>query len=116
MSPKNYVPVKILYLRGQSGSCPCACGSALDTPEGLQALHDKCRELKEALDAKYPGKASVDVIDMNTNPAETSTPGGQLLAQRQYPSPLIVIDGEPRFAGLIEIKRILEEVGKILDS
>ncbi len=116
MSAKNHVPVKIIYLVGQAGSCPCACGSALETPEGLQALHEKCKELKEALDAKYPGRVSVDVIDMNTKPAETSTPGGQLLAHGQYPSPLIVIDGEPRFAGLIEINRILEEVGKILDN
>jgi hypothetical protein len=56
------------------------------------------------------------VVDLRLQPAEKSSEAGRLLVAGQYPSPLVVIDGEPRFAGSIQINRIVKEVGKILNG
>ena len=71
-------------------------------------------ELPEALEAAYPGRISVEYVDLLLSPEERLSDAGRLLTSQQYPSPVVVIDGEPRFAGGIQIKRILTEVEKII--
>ena len=48
------------------------------------------------------------------HPAEKESELGQLLVTKKYPPPLVVIDGEPKFAGSIQVKKIVKEVGTVL--
>ncbi|MFA5111658.1 MAG: DUF1462 family protein, partial [Desulfobaccales bacterium] len=66
------------------------------------------------LDESYPSKTRVEYIDLREHPAEKESELGQLLATKKYPSPLVVIDGEPKFAGSIQVKKIVKEVGNLL--
>ena len=77
-------------------------------------MRQKLEELGAALEASYPGRTTVSYIDLGRNPAEKDSPIGQLLVTKKYPSPLIVIDGEARFAGSILVKKITKAVGDIL--
>ena len=56
----------------------------------------------------------MEYVDLLLSPEEGLSDAGRLLTSQQYPSPLVVIDGEPKFAGGIQIKRILNELGKIM--
>lgn len=111
---KDLVAVKILDLPGTGGTC--ACSSTPRGPEYAAALLQKCSELKDALEAQFPGKTSTQFIDLTKSEEEKQTEPGQLLVNRKYPAPLVVIDGEARFAGSIQVERILKEVGKILNA
>lgn len=111
---KDFVPVKILDLPGSGGGC--SCGSSLRGPEYMAMLAQKCDELREALESNFPGKTSTNLIDLTVSPEEKETEPGQLLVNGKYPPPLVVIDSEPRFAGSIQVNRIVKEVGKILNG
>ena len=115
MAEKDHVAVRVLYFPGKTGGCACM-STELSNPEAIEALLQKCNELKEAMEAANPGKTSLEVVDLNLTPEEKATEAGLLLVKGQYPSPLVVIDGEARFAGSIQIKRIVTEVGKILSA
>jgi disulfide oxidoreductase YuzD len=112
MSQKDFVAVKVLDLPG-SGSA-CACGASTGGPVYAAAIHQKLAELKAALEESYPGKTKVDYIDLRENQAEKESEIGQLLVTRKYPPPLVVIAGEPKFAGSIQVKKIVKEVANIL--
>jgi disulfide oxidoreductase YuzD len=111
---KDFVAVKILDLPGSGGGC--SCSSTPRGPEYTQALIQKCNELKEALEASYPGKTSMQLIDLTEAPEEKASEAGQLLVKKTYPAPLVVIDGAPRFAGSVQVNRIVKEVEKILNA
>ncbi len=112
--PKDFVAVKILDLPGSGGTC--ACSSTPRGPEVIAALMQKCDELKSALDSSFPGRTSTEYVDLQQVPTEKDTEAGRLLVSKQYPAPLVVIDGEPRFAGSIQVNRIVKEVEKILNG
>lgn len=111
---KDFVAVKILDLPGTGGGC--SCGSTLRGPEYIAMLAQKCEELKKALESSFPGKTSTHLIDLAISSEEKETEPGQLLVNGKYPPPLVVIDREPRFAGSIQVNRIVKEVGKILNG
>lgn len=111
---KDFVTVKILDLPGAGGGC--ACSSTPRGPEYTAALQQKCTELKEALEAGFPGKTSTELIDLTLSQKEKETEPGQLLVNKKYPAPLVVIDGEARFAGSIQVNKIVKEVEKILNG
>jgi hypothetical protein len=115
MSKKDHVAVKVLYLPGKGGGCACM-STGLSTTQAIQELLQKCNELKDAMAAANPGKTSLEVVDLKLTPEEKASEAAVLLVTGQYPSPLIVIDGEPRFAGSIHINRIVKEVDKILNA
>ena len=81
----------------------------------MLAAQQKCKELQQALEEAYPGQAGLEYVNLAESPDDRSTDAGQLLVNRTYPPPLIVIDGEPRFAGSIQVNRVLMEVGKVLN-
>jgi len=112
MSQNNVVLVRILELPGVSGGC--SCGSLPCSPEMAALLERKVDELRAALEEAYPGRTKVEYVNLKDNPTERESDIGQLLVTRQYPGPLVVIDGEPRFAGFIQVKRIVKEVGKMI--
>jgi len=110
---KDVVAVEILDLPGAGGSC--ACSSTPRGPEFIAALMQKCDDLKAALEASFPGQTSTKYVDISQSPQEKETVAGKLLVSKQYPSPLVVINGEARFAGSIQVSRVVKEVGKILN-
>ena len=113
MAKKDFVVVRILDLPGVGGGC--ACSSAPRGPEFILALMHKCKELNDALESNYPGQTSMEYVDISKSSEEQKTEAGQLLVSKQYPSPLVVIDGEARFAGSIQVNKVVKEVGKILN-
>lgn len=112
MAQKDFVAVRILELPGVSGAC--ACGSMPCTPEAAAMFQQKIAELRAALEEAYPGKTKVEHINLKENQAERESEHGQLLVTKKYPGPLVVIDGEPKFAGSIQVKKIVKEVGTVL--
>jgi SAM-dependent methyltransferase len=107
------VSVTIYNLPGGGGGC-CTCGGVSCGPEYEALMRQKLEELGAALEASYPGQTVLSHIDLSRNPAEKDSPIGQLLVSKKYPSPLVVIDGEARFAGSIMVKKIAKAVGEIL--
>ena len=112
--PNDLVEVKILDLSGAGGGC--SCNAAPRGPEMMQIFIRKCSELKDALQAHYPGKTSLQVIDLASSPEEKATEAGQMLINKTSPAPRVIIDGQARFAGSIQVNRIVKEVGEILNS
>ncbi len=112
MASKDGVTVRILELPGVSGGC--ACGSMPCTPEAAAMFQQKIAELLAALEEAYPGRTKVEHVNLKENQAERESAIGQLLVTKKYPGPLVVIDGEPKFAGSIQVKKIVKEVGTIL--
>lgn len=112
MAQKDFVAVRILELPGVSGGC--SCGSVACSPEMAAIFQQKVAELRAALEEAYPGRTKVEYVNLKENQAERESELGQLLATKKYPGPLVVIDGEPKFAGSIQVKKIVKEVGTIL--
>ncbi len=112
MTAKDFVVVKVFdWLTG--GGCCVSCAAS---PEYVGMLERKMEELKTELETAYPSKTRVEYIDLNLNPEKKASEVAQILASGQYPSPLIVIDEEPKFAGYIDVKKIAEEVGTVLNQ
>ncbi len=114
MARRDFVKVRVLDYPGLNSGCSC-CGPSTCGPEYF-SIREKSNELKESLEAAYPGQVSLEYVDLLITPEEKLSDAGRLLITGKYPSPLIVIDGDPRFAGSIQINRIVNEVGKILGS
>jgi disulfide oxidoreductase YuzD len=106
------VAVKVLDLPGGGGGC-CSCGGGCG-PDYAAQIKQKVDELTAALEAEFPGRASVEYTDLRQDAAAKESEAGQLLVTKKYPSPLVVIDGEARFAGSIMVKKITKAVGDIL--
>ena len=77
-------------------------------------LQQKVAELKAALEESFPGQTRVEYVDLREHAAEKESELGQLLSTKKYPPPLVVINGEPKFAGSIQVKKIVKEVGNLL--
>jgi len=112
MAQKDFVAVRILELPGVSSGC--ACGNMPCTPEVAAMFQQKIAELRAALEDAYPGRTRVEHVNLKENQAERESEIGQILVTKKYPGPLVVIDGEPKFAGSIQVKKIVKEVGVIL--
>ncbi len=111
---RDFVVVKIIDFQRCGGGCAC-----ISTPRGpgyIEALEQKCGEVRVALEADFPGKTSVQFIDLTETPEEKKTEAGKLLVDGKFPAPLVVMDGQARFAGSIQVNRIRKEVEKILNG
>lgn len=114
MNQNQIITVKILDLPGAGGGC--ACSDLTRTPEYAAAVQQKIAELKTALAASFPGQAQVEYVDLRNHPDEMTREHGQLLAARKYPPPLVVVDGEAKFAGSILVAKIVKAVREALDA
>jgi disulfide oxidoreductase YuzD len=114
---KDLVAVKILDLSGGGGSCSCGGTSASTSsrPVFIATVMQKCTELIKALEENFPGQTRTEYVDISQSPEEKETEAGKLLVSKKYPSPLVLINDEPRFAGSIQVNRVIEEVKKILN-
>ncbi len=115
MAKTKHVAVRVFYYPAKVSGC-CCMGTRVSSPEEIDRLWQKCSELQDAMETANPGQTSVELVDLQLTPEERATEAGLLLVRGQYPSPLVVIDGQPRFAGSIEISRIVAEVDKILNG
>jgi len=114
---KDLVAVKILDFPSSGGGCSCggACGSTPGEPVFIATVMQKCTELRKALEANFPGQTKTEYVNISQSPEEKETEAGKLLVSKKYPSPLVLINGESRFAGSIQVNRVVEEVKKILN-
>jgi hypothetical protein len=105
-------------------SCACGCGGhhdhgereEYDDPLAGVSLEMQAKALALTLDAAFPGKVQVEYVNVLTDPRGPSLPQTALLGSPSYPSPLVYINGQGRFAGALIPERIREEVGKILEK
>ena len=77
-------------------------------------LQQKVAELGRPWRKAYPGKTGVEHVNLGNNQAEKESEWGNSCPPRNIPGPLVVINGEPKFAGSIQVKKIVKEVGAIL--
>ena len=78
-------------------------------------IQRKVEELRTELEGSYPHQVTVEYVDLRESPDEKKSDLGQLLVSQKFPTPLVVINGEARFAGSIIINKIVKEVGKTLN-
>jgi hypothetical protein len=102
-------------------SCACGCGGHHQhgeegDPLAGVSLEMQARALALTLDTAFPGKVQVEYINVLADPRGPSLPQTALLCSLSYPTPLIYINGEGRFAGALLPERIRDEVEKILEG
>jgi disulfide oxidoreductase YuzD len=114
METKNVVKIRILDLPGANSGCAC-CGPSTCGPDFF-SVKMKADELESALKEAYPEQTSTEYINLLAAVDEKGTEFGQLLVTKQQPSPLVIINGEAKYAGSIQVKRIVKDVGNILNS
>ena len=114
MKHSEILEVKILDNLGDSSPCPCLLPAG--GPEYFAFIQQKVASLKTALEKAYPGKTLVTYINLQENPAEQASAEGQLLVKKKLCAPLVLIDGEPRFSGIILVQKIVKEVGLLLGA
>ena len=114
-SNNGVVEVKVLDAPGLKGGC--GCGSPAP-PQDVKAatVQEKCEELRAALEDIFPGRTRVEYRNLFEHPEEKETQAGQALVNRMFPSPIVVIAGQPKFAGSIQVKRIIGAVESQLKS
>ena len=114
MTVNNLVKIRILDLPGVNTGCSC-CGPSTCGPDFF-SVKIKADELKSALDEAYPERTATEYVNLLSAAQEKETEFGQLLVTKKQPSPLVIIDGEAKYAGSIQVKRIVKDVGNILNS
>ena len=103
----------------QAGSCACGCSghhdhNACDDPLAGVSLEMQTKALALTLNRAFPGQVEVSYINVLTDPRGPSLPQTALLNSQAFPTPLVYINGEGRFAGALIPERIRDEVAKIL--
>ncbi len=102
----------------KAGDCACGCGGHHHAegadPLDSVSLELQVRALGLTLEAAFPRRVKVEYINVLQDPRGPSLPQTALLCSLAYPSPLVYINGQGRFAGALPVERIREEVGKLL--
>ena len=103
----------------QAGSCACGCGGhhghgASDDPLAGVSLEMQAKALALPLNGAFPGQVEVAYINVLTDPRGPTLPQTALLNSQAFPTPLVYINGQGRFAGALIPERIRDEVAKIL--
>ena len=105
----------------QAGSCACGCSGhghdhhgASDDPLAGVSLEMQTKALALTLNRAFPGRVEVSYINVLTDPRGPTLPQTALLNSQAFPTPLVYINGEGRFAGALIPERIRDEVEKIL--
>jgi len=102
-------------------SCACGCGGhhhhgESDDPLAGVSLEMQARALALTLEAAFPGKVKVEYINVLQDVRGPGLPQTALLCSLSYPTPLVYINDEGRFAGALIPERIRDEVKKILET
>ena len=103
-----------------ASSCGCGCDhhgpdhAADEDPLAKVRLEFQARALALTLERDFPGRVQVEYLNVLKDPRGPGLPQTALLCSLTYPTPLVYINGQGRFAGALPVERIREEVGKIL--
>ena len=124
MSSQEVVEIEIYDApSASSSSCGCGCGhhdqhghdhQAAGDPMDKVSMEFQARALAMTLEAAFPGRVQVGYINVLKDPRGKGLPQTALLCSLAYPTPLVYINGQGRFAGNLPVDRIREEVAKIL--
>jgi len=112
IDPTEKVVVKILDLPGDTSPCPCLLPTG--GPEYDVFIQQKVASLRAALEKAYPGRTRVEYLNLQENPAEQESAEAQFLATKQFSAPLVIINSEPRYGGIILVQKIVKDVGQLL--
>jgi hypothetical protein len=112
---------------GSGSGCGCGCGGHghehghdhnhgpdHDDPLSRVSMEIQVKALALTLEKAFPGRVTVDYINVLKDPRGPRLPQTALLCSLTYPPPLVYINGQGRFAGSIPVERIREEVSKHL--
>jgi hypothetical protein len=110
MTKNNFAKIRILDLP----NIGCGCTPANCDPNFI-SVATRADELKAALEEAYPGRTSTEYVNLFWVPQEKESKFGQLLVTKRQPSPLIIIEGELKYAGSIQVPIIVREIGNILN-
>ncbi len=104
-----------------NSSCGCGCdhhGHSHDhsdeDPLAKVSLELQAQALALTLEKAFPGRVQVEYLNVLKDPRGQGLPQTALLCSLTYPTPLVYINGQGRFAGALPVERIREEVAKIL--
>lgn len=104
-----------------SSSCGCGCDHhghghdhADEDPLAKVSLEFQARALALTLEREFPGRVQVEYLNVLKDPRGPGLPQTALLCSLTYPTPLVYINGQGRFAGDLPVERIRAEVAKIL--
>jgi hypothetical protein len=104
-----------------ASSCACGCSGhghdhhgMSDDPLAGISLELQAKALALTLEAAFPGQVQVSYVNVLTDPQGPILPQTALLDSKSYPTPLVYINGQGRFAGTLIPERIRDEVEKIL--
>ncbi len=78
------------------------------------ALKLQTQALALTLEKAFPGRVTVEYINVLKDPRGPKLPQTALLCSLTYPPPLVYINGQGRFAGSLPVERIRDEVSKHL--
>ena len=115
----------VIYDAPAAPASGCACGcsghghdhhDASDDPLAGVSLELQTKALDLTLNRAFPGQVEVAYINVLTDPRGPSLPQTALLNSQAFPTPLVYINGEGRFAGALIPERIRDEVAKILEA
>ena len=105
----------------RAGSCACGCSGhghdhhgASDDPLAGVSLEMQSKALALTLNRAFPGRVEVSYVNVLTDPRGPSLPQTALLNSQAFPTPMVYINGQGRFAGALIPERIRDEVAKIL--
>jgi hypothetical protein len=109
----------VIYDAPAAQSSSCGCGGhdhhgEADDPLAGVSLEMQAKALALTLNAAFPGKVKVEYVNVLTDPQGPSLPQTALLNSKSFPTPLVYINGQGRFAGALIPERIRDEVEKIL--
>ena len=124
----NPAPVQVTIYdaptAGKSGSgCGCGCDhhgphghdqEEAEDPMAKVSMEFQARALALTLEREFPGRVRVEYLNVLQDPRGPELPQTALLCSLTYPTPLVYINGQGRFAGALPVERIREEVAEIL--
>ncbi len=133
MSTRNKIAITIYdapTLATAGSGCACGCGGHgpgqehghghdhgqphESDPLARVSLELQAKALALTLEKDFPGQVTVEYINVLKDPRGPRLPQTKLLCSLTYPSPLVYINGQGRFAGALPVERIREEVARQL--
>jgi hypothetical protein len=126
MPPADMVEI-IVYDAPAARQDGCDCGC--DHQHGAGQAHEQApppdafdkismamqvKALALTLEKEFPGRVRVEYINVLTDPRGPSLPQTKLLGSLTYPTPMVYVNGQGRFAGSLPVERLREEVQNLL--
>jgi hypothetical protein len=109
-----------------AGGCGCGCeghhhhglghSHSHDDPLARVSVEMQTKALALTLEQAFPGQVKVEYINVLKDARGPGLPQTKLLCSLAYPTPLVYVNGQGRFAGALPVERIREEVSKLLET